>query len=256
MITPAYKRNLKGQKKIQDFPQSTKDNKAGCSDRTMFNTTNKTRTKNPEFNKNNSNNSQFTDSPNLSHLSEQELKEIKKVNPFFKKIDRHYGSFKSKLLGNPSKVFNSLKFAEITPLGKQGTGCRRKKYDCKDFTVIFYGNGTIDLRPARLSGHNPDALQQDFFNKAKKFVSFMNSQGVAVEEVKLNRPAKYGVEDKLAREIGKEYKGKFRGMDKSPGHGHVDNFGAEPCKKTCACQRNSMMNWPGPVLRILRYYLT
>lgn len=238
MITPDYKRNMKGQKKIPEFQQSAKEKKAGCSDRTKFNKTNKTRTNNTKFNKNNSNNSQFTDSPNLSQLTKEELKLIKKVNPFFKKIDRHYGSFKSRLLGNPSKVFNSLNFTEITPLGKQGAGCRRKKYECRDFSVIFYANGTIDLRPSRLSGHNPDALQQDFFSKGRKFVSFMNGLGIAVAEVKLNRPAKYGVEDKLAREIGKEYRGKFRGMDKSPRHGHIDNFGAEPCKKDLSMSDN------------------
>ena len=48
-------------------------------------------------------------------------------NPFCKKINRHYGSFKVKILGNHKLVFNKLRILEIKPLGIRGSGCRRNK---------------------------------------------------------------------------------------------------------------------------------
>jgi hypothetical protein len=161
--------------------------------------------------------------------SEQEA--IRKVNPFFKKIDRHYGSFRTKILGNHQSIFNSLKFKEIKPLGKTGTGCRRKAFFHNEFTAMLYSNGTIEIRPVRKTGLNPDELQADFFSKAKLCCSLLEQKGLALGALELNRSPKYGYRDKTASFVKEEYKGKDRGMDSTPDPNSIDNFSCAAAKR-------------------------
>lgn len=157
--------------------------------------------------------------------------EIHKVNPYFRQIDRHYGSFKTKLLGNQLKIFNSLKFKEIKPLGKHGTGSRRKLWSTPEFTALFYSNGTIEIKPTRKKGLHPDKLQEDFFQKARGCCSLLKKRGYLTIPLKMNRSPKYGYKDKTASFVKKEYKGKDRGMDATPDPNSIDNFSCAATKR-------------------------
>lgn len=148
-------------------------------------------------------------------------------NPFFKRIDRHYGSFRTRLLGNYRNVFNCLPFRDIKPLNT----CRRKVLNHRKlFTAIFYSNGTVEIKPVRMqscAGNAHELLDADLWAKARLARDFIESKGCSLGELSMNRLPKYGVEDAVARRVGGEFHGQFRSMDKSPGHGHVDNKGKQ-----------------------------
>lgn len=148
-------------------------------------------------------------------------------NPFFKEIDRHYGSFKCRILGNYSKKFNSLPLPFLGKWGRGGSGCSRKKLQSKDYTAIIYANGTVEIKPSRDKGLNPEELQASFYAKARECLSALRAEGVVTSQLKMNRPPKYGVEDAVARTVKGEFKTRKRGIDSSPGRPHVDNYGLQ-----------------------------
>ena len=163
-------------------------------------------------------------------------------NPFNKVIDRHYGSFKTKLLGNYKNVFNSLNIHSIKPFGRYGT-IQRKLLRTKEFTAIFYSNGTVELKIPRASlSHKRaiESLRDSYHIAAKKAHSHLEKYYHLTLSIPVqNRPAKYGVEDSAARAVNLEIQGKYRKMDAStrlikgrvvrrvP---HVDSFGAIAAK--------------------------
>lgn len=157
------------------------------------------------------------------------------VNPFFKQVNRHYGSFKVKILGNYKARFNSLPFSLLKPWGRNKNGCQRKKWQTKTFTALFYSNGTLEIKPVSKRGLSPFELQADFFCKARYCLKLLESYGVQCSGLKLNRRPKYGFEDKAARMVKGEFHGKNRGIDGSPGHQHLDAFSAEACVRDLRC---------------------
>lgn len=163
---------------------------------------------------------------------------IKQVNPFLKRIDRHYGCFKTKILGNYAKKFNALPFPELKPWGRAGTGCKRKKWVTKNFTALFYANGTVEIKPQRKTGLNPFDLQRDFFLKANYCLSLLERRGIACGGLDLNRRPKYGTENKAARLVRGEFRGKHRGIDGSPGHQHIDDYSAQACRRNLRLSDN------------------
>jgi len=163
-------------------------------------------------------------------------------NPFSKVIDRHYGSFKCRLLGNYRNVFGSLSINSIKPFGRHGT-IGRKVLRTKEFTAIFYSSGTVELKITRqVLSHKKavEELRAEFFEAAGKAHAFLEKvYCLTLSNPVQNRPAKYGVEDSAARAVNLEIEGKSRKMDAStrviagrivrrvP---HVDNFGAVAAK--------------------------
>ncbi len=139
-------------------------------------------------------------------------------NPFSKVIDRHYGSFKTKLLGNYKNVFNSLNIHSIKPLGRYGT-IQRKLLRTKEFTAIFYSNGTVELKiPRALLSHKRaiESLRDSYHIAAKKAHAHLEKYYHLTLTIPVqNRPAKYGVEDSAARAVNLEIQGKKRKMDAS-----------------------------------------
>ena len=163
-------------------------------------------------------------------------------NPFSKVIDRHYGSFKCKLLGNYKNVFNSLNINSIKPLGRYGT-VKRKVLRTKKFTAIFYSNGTVELKIARAClSHKTaiESLRDSYHISASNAKAHLEKYYCLALSIPVqNRLAKYGVEDLTAQAVNLEIQGKKRKMDAStrviagkvvrklP---HVDNFGAVAAK--------------------------
>lgn len=149
------------------------------------------------------------------------------TNPFSKLVTRHYGSFKTKMRGNPKRVFEDLKYP-FTEKAKLGT-TRRKYYSGPSFSLIVYSSGTIEIKPSRACSKSKRAgevLSKDFWeNTLRKAESFLSSRRVYFFRPVLNRRPKYGVEDKTAKLVKQEVHSEFRSMDRSPGHGHVDNWG-------------------------------
>ncbi len=176
--------------------------------------------------------------------------DVNPSNPYCKEIDRHFGSFKTKILGNYLKIFNSLDFTPLSSLGKHGTGARRKLLRRPGFSAVFWSNGTVIINPTRkksVSKQAPEELQADFFNKGSKAASLIECFGLSLAPLKMNQLPKYGVEDLTARTVRKEVTGKFRKIDSStrivrgkvvhkvP---HVDNFGAAATKRDCQFDSN------------------
>ena len=159
-------------------------------------------------------------------------------NPFNKVIDRHYGSFKCRILGNYKNVFNSLTINSIKPFGRYGT-IQRKVLKTKAFTAVFYSSGSVELKIARasLSGKRAiESLRAEFFQAARKAQALLEKcYSLTLTIPVQNRPAKYGVEDSAARAVNLEIEGRKRKMDASTriikGRvvrrvSHVDNFGS------------------------------
>ena len=177
--------------------------------------------------------------PNRTQTNSKEFdsKQEKVTNPFCKEIDRHYGSFKTRILGNHKTIFNSLPFKEIKPLGIKGKGCKRKLFSNPSFTALFYQNGTVEIKPSRdkskaLSA--PGSLQQAFFEKAGEAARLLEKKGgFALGNLSMNRLPMYAVVDRLARENGGECEGEFRRIDSSPNHPHVDNKGKLAAERDC-----------------------
>ncbi len=163
-------------------------------------------------------------------------------NPFSKVIDRHYGSFKCRILGNYKNVFNSLNINSIKPLGRYGT-IKRKVLRVKEFTAIFYSSGSVELKIARACLSNKRAvakLQSSHWIAAGTARKFLEKHySLVLSNPVQNRLAKYGVEDSAARAVNLEIEGKKRKMDASTriiaGRivrrvSHVDSFGAVAAK--------------------------
>jgi len=167
---------------------------------------------------------------NLKSMSEKEIETILELNPFVKEINRHYGTFKAMVLGNFKKKFELLDFVELKRWGRAGTGVKRKQVKNSDFSLTVFSNGTVVIKPTAAKGLNPRDLQADFWEKARNARRLLSVRHfVDISPLELIQRPKYGVEDKLARKIKGEWKGKHRGIDSSPGHPHVDNYGAQAC---------------------------
>ncbi len=182
------------------LPQSTKK-KALCCQRTLLNK-----------NKHNSLNNE------QERILNKKGFDVIPSNPYCKEIDRHFGSFETRLLGNHLSIFDSLPFPSLVPLGRKGIGCKRKLLKQESFTAVFYGNGTVIIKIARTKDASlfaPEVLQKDYFDKAREAKRFLECYSFSLAELKMNQLPKYGVEDLTARVVKKEVDGEFRSMDSS-----------------------------------------
>lgn len=150
------------------------------------------------------------------------------TNPFRKLVNRHYGSFKVKIKGNPSKTFDSLPnyFKEK---GKLGT-TRRKFLKKTNYSLIIYSNGTIEIKPSQKNSNSLNAgedLSNAFWTTFQEAKNFLETIGLFTSSPVMNRRPKYAVPDKTAELVRKEVHAEYRDMDKSVKPGHVDNWGKQ-----------------------------